>query len=164
MMASADYAGCAGSTEGVDMGRVVVGVDATPGSRAAVRWAIEYARERGHSLTFVHAYVIPAHPSPAGPVRTPEMQRDARERGRRQADRALSVAQAVPGLEADAVVAEGDAVELLVAQAADADLLVLGAHEAGGLLRLRRLGSVLSRCLHAAPCPVVVVPEREASP
>ena len=48
------------------MGRVVVGVDATPGSRAAVRWAIEYARERRLSLTFVHAYVIPAHPSPAG--------------------------------------------------------------------------------------------------
>ena len=144
------------------MARVVVGVDATPGSRAAVRWAVEYARERGHALTFVHAYVIPAHPSPAGPVRTPDMQRDARDRAQHQVDRALRVAAAVPGLVADGVVAEGDAVEVLVAQASAADLLVLGAHQAGGLLRTRRLGGVLSRCLHAAPCPVVVVPEQEA--
>jgi nucleotide-binding universal stress UspA family protein len=41
------------------VGKIVVGVDGSPGSLAALRFALEEARLRGSSLTAVFAWTIP---------------------------------------------------------------------------------------------------------
>jgi nucleotide-binding universal stress UspA family protein len=61
------------------------------------------------------------------------------------------------GLVADSVAAEGDAHDILLAEARSlpARLLVLGADEEGGVARLI-FGSATARLLRAAPCPVFI--------
>jgi nucleotide-binding universal stress UspA family protein len=55
---------------------------------------------------------------------------------------------------------EGNAAEVLLRIAKDADLLVVGSRGHGGFSGLR-LGSVSSHCIHHAVCPIVVVPAEE---
>jgi nucleotide-binding universal stress UspA family protein len=44
------------------MGTIVVGVDGSAGSDAALRWALDEARLRGSSLRVVHVYQPPRMP------------------------------------------------------------------------------------------------------
>jgi nucleotide-binding universal stress UspA family protein len=46
---------------------------------------------------------------------------------------------------------------VLLEEAADADLLVVGSRGLGGFRGLL-LGSVSQQCAHHAPCPLVIVP------
>jgi nucleotide-binding universal stress UspA family protein len=57
------------------------------------------------------------------------------------------------------VVREGSASHVLLEEAADADLLVVGSRGLGGFRGLL-LGSVGQQCAHHAPCPLVIVPHR----
>ena len=41
------------------MAEIVVGVDGSPGSLQALRWAVAEARLRGASLRLVHAWMVP---------------------------------------------------------------------------------------------------------
>jgi nucleotide-binding universal stress UspA family protein len=57
-------------------------------------------------------------------------------------------------------VIEGSAVQVLLDAARDADLLVVGSRGHGGFAGLL-LGSVSAQLVHHAPCPVLVVREKE---
>jgi nucleotide-binding universal stress UspA family protein len=154
------------------MGKVVVGVDASPGSLRALEWALEEARLRRASLCVVHAWMLPlieALPEPwvvgspsLGPsddeVRS-HVEAAARDVLSASVDRARSAA---PELEIVAELVEGRAPVALLDAAGDADLLVVGSRGRGGFAGLL-LGSVSGQCVHHAPCPVVVVPEKPAS-
>ena len=61
-----------------------------------------------------------------------------------------------PAIEVDRRVVEGDAGEVLVAEAAKADLIVVGSHGRTGL-KAALLGSVSRHVVDHATCPVVVV-------
>ena len=54
---------------------------------------------------------------------------------------------------------EGQAADVLVTEAKDADLLVVGSRGLGGFRGLL-LGSTSQQCAHHAPCPLVVVPHQ----
>jgi nucleotide-binding universal stress UspA family protein len=154
------------------MGKVVVGVDASPGSLRALEWALEEARLRRASLCVVHAWMLPlieALPEPwvvgspsLGPsddeVRS-HVEAAARDVLSASVDRARSAA---PELEIVAELVEGRAPVALLDAAGDADLLVVGSRGRGGFAGLL-LGSVSGQCVHHAQCPVVVVPEKPAS-
>ena len=74
-----------------------------------------------------------------------------------RAGRDLATAE-VPGLDVTTTVTVGQPAAELIEAAADSTLLVLGRR--GGLpLHHLLLGSVANKCLHHAPCPVVVVSE-----
>ena len=68
---------------------------------------------------------------------------------------------AEPGVEVERKLAEGDAGDVLVAESADAELLVVGSHGRSGF-KAAILGSVSRHVVAHASCPVVVVKTRPA--
>ena len=54
---------------------------------------------------------------------------------------------------------EGSAARVLIEEARNADLLVVGSRDLGGFKGLL-LGSVSQACAHHAPCPLLIVPTR----
>ncbi len=142
------------------MGRIVVGVDGSDGSRAALRWAVEEARLRGDDLDVVAAWQFPVYSVPAGVVWTGTLDWSslAEPTERMLADLiADATVEGEPGVTVRRTVLEGAPAPVLLEAAAGADLLVLGARGHGGF-RTLLLGSVSNQCAHHAPCPVVIVP------
>jgi nucleotide-binding universal stress UspA family protein len=145
-------------------GTIVVGVDGSEPSHAALRWAVEEAGLRGADLVAVHvwAFVPPAPigepgllPMPAGDYAGQlEAERDAA-----QAELERALAEVFPsglpaGLESRLV--EGDAGGGLVDAAEGADLLVVGSSGRSGIASVL-LGSVSRHVVSHARCPVVIV-------
>ncbi|GAB3142702.1 universal stress protein [Micromonospora sonneratiae] len=136
---------------------VVVGVDGSDIALGAVRVAASEATRRGRSLHIVHAFVwpmlrVPVGPPPGGPA----------EGGlRNQAERVLADAvaeanAAQPGLEVSAEIVEGQPAAVLLGQAHDAALLVIGDRGLGGFAGLL-VGSVAIQVAEYATCPVLVI-------
>lgn len=155
-------------------GVVAVGVDGSPGSFAALDFALQEAARRGARLRVVVAVESPEHWTTAyGHVLLPPSPdplgeavgagwgwvRDAAARLRGEAHARVDVeVRAAPGPPAHA----------LLAAARDAALLVVG-HRGRGAVASVLLGSVGLRCVVDAPCPVTVVrpvpvPEPVAAP
>ena len=140
------------------MSKIVVGVDGSQGSRAALRWAHEEAQLRKCELEIVTVWQFPITTTlPAfGAMPTPE------DLGG-EAERALIAAVAEEGIVSTTdvpvtiLVAEGAAAAALLDASNDADLLVVGSRGHGGFAGLL-LGSVSQQCVTHAPRPVVVVP------
>ncbi|MFD4951376.1 universal stress protein [Streptomyces sp. NPDC058451] len=142
--------------------RVVVGVDGSPSSCAALRWAAEYARLVGGVMEAIHAWDTPSAIGWTGPAIDPEFDLEqARER----------FAEGLRGVFGDdrpahlvEYLVEGDPSEVLIRASAGADVLVVGSRGRGGFARAM-LGSVSQRCAQHAACPVVVVrPDHEVRP
>jgi len=73
-------------------------------------------------------------------------------------EKSLSVvADELGGLVVEQVIGQGQAADVLIQQAKEADLLVVGTRGHGGFASLL-LGSVSQQCTHHAQCPVVIVP------
>ena len=136
--------------------RIVVGIDGSETSRAALDWAYDEAvRWDGH-LDVVHAWSYPYAYGVEGAVVVPPQA---------LADDATKLAQdevtalrsrkgaAVP---ITIVVEEGGGAHCLIDRAKDADLLVVGSRGHGGFVSLL-VGSTADQVVHHAPCPVVVV-------
>jgi nucleotide-binding universal stress UspA family protein len=139
------------------MSTIVVGIDGSRSARAALGYALQEARLRGARLRVVGAWQVPAVAyaggyGPGDPELYAELERDARE----NVERALGDADTT-GVETQTVVREGGAAHVLLEEAQDADLLVVGSRGLGGFRGLL-LGSVGQQCAHHAPCPLVIVP------
>ena len=147
------------------MSTVVVGVDGSDGARDALRFALEEARLRRAAVRAVAAWQVPVA-AYGGTLKPPDpaiVDRLAPE-ARSAVERALEdAADAAAGVNVDTVVREGAPARVLLEEADDADLLVVGTHGLGGFRSLL-LGSVSQQCAHHAPCPVVIVPHRRALP
>jgi nucleotide-binding universal stress UspA family protein len=139
----------------MDHGLIVVGVDGSEGSKAALRWALAEASIRRVPLQVVYVFwALPllAHGEDlledwiAEPARATEAVRAF----------VCSTVGEPTDVEIRAVAVQGTAAETLIEAARSADLLVVGAH-AGGRLSGLVLGSVSRQCLHLAACPVVIV-------
>ncbi|MCW2623187.1 MAG: universal stress protein UspA [Frankiales bacterium] len=141
------------------IGKVVVGVDGTAHSDAAVRWAADQVRQFGGTLHLVHAYVVPGVPSVGGALRTPEQRAFSLAHAEKLLHRARKVAGPEEPIEVTTEAVRGHAVDVLPPLTEGAELLVLGRHS--GWSRLHRVGSVVDGCLTRAVCPVVVVPESQ---
>ncbi len=141
------------------MGRIVVGVDGSKASDAALAWALEQARHTGDEVQALHAWQYPEIGEWMS-VNPFELQHDELRAGAVQVLRAaLERAGDHADVTVDPVVGTGRTAELLLEAARDADLLVVGSRGHGGFTGLL-LGSVSQHCVHHATCPVVVVPER----
>lgn len=129
---------------------IVVGIDGSPESKAALRWAIDEARLRRARLVAVFAWHYGVFLD--GPqVVVPDLERSAEE----VLDAAVDEA-GVDGVEVERRTVQGTPAQALVEAAKEAELLVVGSRGRGGFSGLL-LGSVSQQCVHHATCPVVVV-------
>jgi nucleotide-binding universal stress UspA family protein len=140
-------------------GRVVVGVDGSPESVAALRWAAEEARLRKATLHVVTVWEYPTGLFLGMPgAVVPEDMGEVLERGAKNLQSA-ALAEAIPGegaVSLETQVVEGHPAWVLGEAAAGAEMLVVGSRGLGGFRELL-LGSVSQQCAHHAACPVVIV-------
>ncbi|WP_431676616.1 universal stress protein [Kitasatospora sp. KL5] len=134
--------------------RIVVGVDGSPASIDALRWALEQARPQGAVVEALTAWQYPVATGWTVPV---EVDQDLAGMARKTLEESIaSAAGAVDPVEVRTVVVEGGAVQCLLDAARGADLLVVGSRGLGGFTGAL-LGSVSQHCVQHAPCPVVVI-------
>ena len=145
------------------MSTIVVGVDGSSGAEGALRFAVEEARLRGATLRLVTAWHVPPMAYSGGyvaPFDRGEFEQNAAAVG----EKALAaVREQTPDLEVQCVTGEGQAAHVLLEEAKDADLLVVGTRGHGGFAGLL-LGSVSHQCAHHASCPLVIVNGPKATP
>ncbi|GAA0516942.1 universal stress protein [Saccharopolyspora thermophila] len=136
------------------MSRIVVGVDGSPGSRAALRWALRYAEQSGSQVTALIACGLP----PLIDMVLPATEDDVAAQAARELRETVDETTALLGtrIPVECRVARDHATRALLEAAQDADLLVVGHRGHGGFVEAL-LGSVSQHCVHHAPCTVVVV-------
>ena len=130
---------------------IVVGVDGSPSSQRAVRWAAQQAKLTGATLRAVSSWRWPNYITRVPPGV------DLAGDTRRTLDEVLQ--EALTGSEDVSVtrhVIEGPPGPALLTQAQDATLLVVGAQGRAAFPGML-LGSVAEYCVRHGSCPVVVV-------
>jgi nucleotide-binding universal stress UspA family protein len=136
---------------------IVVGVDGSPPSMAALRWAIRQAEVTAAALDAVIAWEFPIAAGGLGWAPTSGLDdTDYSELAAKTLAEAIAEVSPPPEVVVHQVVAEGNPALVLLDVAKDADLLVVGNRGHGGITDAL-IGSVSVRCLHHAACPIVVV-------
>lgn len=150
---------------------VVVGVDGSESAQAALEFALEEAARRSARVRVVTAFqpvdYWPVGYGIAGGMIVPPTTAELTDEAERTARQAVAEATAEVGQVARAVpvevrVASGSPGEVLVDEAARADLLVVGHRGRGGFASVC-LGSVGLHCVLHATCPVAVIRSAPAS-
>jgi len=145
------------------METIVVGVDGSECARDALVRAAKEAALRGARLQVVCAWEIPPAVyagglAPAIDQATLDGFRENAEAVVREA--VAEVERVQPSVPCEGEALEGQPAEVLLDQARDASLIVVGTRGRGGFASLL-LGSVSQQVVHHAPCPVLVVREAE---
>ncbi len=136
--------------------RIVAGVDGSATSRLALEWAVAEARLRNGEVQAVTAWEFPpVTVGMEGLIRDP----DAFPQTARRLQNEVLKRVDSEGVTVTGDVVQGNAVDVLLRAAGNADLLVVGSRGLGGFTGLL-LGSVSTQVLHHSPCPVLVVRTR----
>ena len=142
--------------------RIVAGVDGSPSSLAALQWAVRQAGLTGGRVQAVIAWQFPAaiggyEWAPVAVLESTDYEEIAQK----------VVTGAIAAVDTSGCdvpisikVRKGNAAQVLIDAAADADLLVVGSRGHGGFAGAL-LGSVSQHCVHHAPCPVAVIRYRK---
>jgi nucleotide-binding universal stress UspA family protein len=149
---------------GAAMKTLIVPVDFSDTTDAVIHAAIEMGSAFGAKVWLLHV----AEPEPdfvgysVGPKEVRDSIADALH-AERDDLAALTEKVRAAGVDADHTMVQGPTVESIVHKAKDldADLIVMGSHGRGAVLRAI-LGSVSQGVLHQARRPVLIVPTRKA--
>lgn len=145
------------------MNTIAVGVDLSPESEAAARWAAASARV-GDRVLLIHGFAAATALQPLS-----EFELDFDVSATRQAAVTHLAAMAArlgahhPGLRIDPIVEHEFAIPLLTRVSGQVDLMVLGHHRPGLIERLTT-GSISSALSARSRCPVVTVPYGNLAP
>jgi nucleotide-binding universal stress UspA family protein len=142
--------------------RILHASDFSPASAPALARAIELAKASRAELRLLHV-LDPLAPMPDGYVTPPTyaaLRKSAQAYGRKQLERLVAKATKA-GVRATALLREGTPWSeiLRASRSPKADVIVIGTHGRTGLSRLL-LGSVASRVIGLARCPVLSVGAR----
>jgi nucleotide-binding universal stress UspA family protein len=135
---------------------VVVGVDGSDPSIAALSWAGQYAAATGATLQALHIW---HYPDSAGlpPGITPKSVTDEVKANQlKELDEAIAKAHLDPAAHVEPRLGYGHPAQVLVDESQNASLIVLGYKGHGGFTGMLT-GSVSLQVVHHAGCPVVVV-------
>ncbi|QJY48973.1 universal stress protein [Pseudonocardia broussonetiae] len=136
---------------------VVVGFDATPAAATALDVALDAAAARGVELVVVHTTPEPVGGPDADLLVAPAVARAVLDEvEQRVATEQVTARTAGHDVAVRMVAGRGRAAEVLLAEAARAQLVVVGSRGRGELAGLV-LGSVSTLLVHHAGCPVTVV-------
>lgn len=139
--------------------RILFATDFTEASEPALAEAIDMAKGDGTELLIAHAYQLPN----AGQAQTAaggvydEWLQELRDRVAERLEPLVEKARS-EGVKAEALILTGTPYEAITEAAAEqaADLVIMGTHGRRGVSRFF-LGSVASRVISSAPCPVLTV-------
>jgi len=141
-------------------GTIVVGVDGSPESGAAIEFAMREATRRQAWVRVIAAAQLPEYwtiaygtadlPSPE------EVIADTKRMARQTLDEVVNAHPELATVEFDIEAIAGPPGPVLVDVSEDADMLVLG-HRGRGAVRSALLGSVGLHCVLHATCPVTIV-------
>jgi nucleotide-binding universal stress UspA family protein len=138
-------------------GPVVVGVDGTPGSAGALRYAAAEAERRDAPLRLVHVLPVTAPVWPGVPM-TAIAGTELREVAGSILDGAReAVSVLAPGLDVSTRLSAGSRSGALVEASQDAQVVVVGRETQHGVDRIL-VGAVTAAVAAHAPCEVAVVP------
>jgi nucleotide-binding universal stress UspA family protein len=147
------------SPSGPSRGWIVVGVDGSEPSQAALRWAATEAHRRGLGLQVVTCWSYPM--LPWGPYQPPlsgdEFAAEAQKAAEAEVEKVLGEDRG--SLDVEISVVEGAASLRLLDWDNAADMIVVGSRGRGGFAGLL-LGSVSEHLAEHARCPVVIIRPR----
>ena len=142
--------------------RIVVGVDGSPSSIGALRWAIGQAELTSAAVEAVIAWHYPIATggygwAPTGMATSIDFKENAGKVLAEAISAACGPGSSVP---VHPRVDEGNPAQVLLDASDGAHLLVVGSRGHGGFTEAL-LGSVSQHCVHHARCPVVVIRGQE---
>jgi nucleotide-binding universal stress UspA family protein len=143
----------------MSMAGITVGVDGSDNSRTALEWAMKEAALRKSPLTVIAVHEVAANQWTGHPLIVREDAADeVKARQATEEDVAKITSQLGDAAPASVTVnaVSGIAAQVLIDASAHADLVVVGSKGGGGFARML-VGSVSSKVVHHAACPVVVV-------
>jgi nucleotide-binding universal stress UspA family protein len=136
---------------------ILVGVDGSPGSRNALKWAAAEAADHGADLVVLTVWERALLP-PMGSGEVPD--HGVPDPSRTATEDLIKVIREELGDEPPVLVQprakQGNAAKVLIEESADADMLVVGPRGHGGFRGLV-LGSVSQHVAAYAKCPVAVI-------
>ena len=137
---------------------VVVGVDGSENSVAALRWAATYAAQTGATIHAITTWEYPVYADTSGMVMlpAPDFLIDGAQA---TLDDAIEQARLGHATEVVREVVEGHPARVLIDRSAGAALLVVGRRGHSGIVGAFT-GSVATACAHHAQVPLVIVPAR----
>jgi nucleotide-binding universal stress UspA family protein len=148
------------------MNEIVVGVDGSEESRAALDWAVEEGRLRQAPVLAIHAWEVPMVPAPTGLVPpSVEVVGDLTELREDAASLVEMMVREIAGDAADVEIrpltVEDKPVNALLdaAERNDAQMIVVGSRGHGGFVSLL-IGSTSDQVARHATCPVVIHRQR----
>ena len=133
---------------------VVVGVDGSDSSKAALRWAAQFATITGGRVDVITAWHIPS--TFAGPGYVPAAFDLSTDYEKVLGDIVDEVFGPQRPSNMRLLVREGSAARVLLDESKDATLLVVGSRGHGGFAGLL-LGSVSAKVAEHAACPVLII-------
>ncbi|MFP5308178.1 MAG: universal stress protein [Actinomycetes bacterium] len=146
--------------EHTERGRIVVGIDGSPGSREALRHAVREARCHDLRIVAVRAVAeaLPTSPLLVEGIAMPPIDPSwLEDEAAGQLERLVDEETATSGVEVEQKVVTGRPATVLLREAEGAEMIVIGSRGLGGFRGLL-LGSVGHQVTAHATCPVVVLP------
>jgi len=137
---------------------IVVGIDGSPAADAALAYALEEAKLRSLPLRIVCAWEVPALEYAGAPfAATPELTTEAERAAGVKLAEATRKLGADHGVVVETLAVHGHPATVLLEQAQDASLVVLGTR-GRNMLAAFVLGSVSHAVAHHCPTPLTIVP------
>lgn len=149
------------SNPALKLQEILVPVDFSEASYKALRYAAAFANQFNARITILHVVHVTYMAGEYGPIDVPVLEAQLLEAARKKLA-SVGQEQVPPGCLHETIVRNGPAAHEIatVAQEKNSDLIIISTHGYTGLKRVM-LGSVAENVVRHAPCPVLVVRERE---